>query len=88
MVRVLPHFPCQSLVDQHETQPLQEPTDTRLRSDSSELAWLIQLPGSVVPANGETSVESVAGRSLPELRAFIRARIIDAGTADEYSVRR
>ena len=61
-------------MDQNETQLQQESTDNRLRSDPSELAWLSQLPGSVVPGSGETSAEAVAGRILPELRELIQAR--------------
>lgn len=63
-------------MDQHETQLQQKSKDNRLRTDPAELAWLSQLPGSVVPANDDTSAESVAGRILPELRELIQARTL------------
>lgn len=63
-------------MDQHETQLQQKSTDNRLRSDPAELAWLSQLPSSVVPGNGDTSAESVAGRILPGLRELIQARTL------------
>lgn len=48
--------------------------DRRLRADLSELNWLNQLPGSVVPRSDDVSVRSTAGRILPELRGLVQAR--------------